>query len=220
MKRVGAVLIGGVVALAAVTAGSAGVRVLITGAEIRDNSIESRDIKNGTIRRADVAAALLEAMRGDAVPSGPQGATGPTGPQGPQGPPGPAGAHGNSISYVNGYSEHVISTGPVSLRQCDLPERHAGRGGRPCDRERLDRAARADELVSGRDARRPWCLVRRHAQHRHPAGGVLGRVVLRADQLTTSPRGQKPLPEGQVHPKRAIRRKTGVMSVTNGSDHR
>ena len=107
MKRVGAVLIGGVVALAAVTAGSAGVRALITGAEIRDNSIESRDIRNGTIRRADVAAALLEAMRGDAGPQGAPGPQGATGPQGLQGQPGPPGARGSSVSYVNGYSEQV-----------------------------------------------------------------------------------------------------------------
>jgi len=33
---------------------------------------------------------------------------GPAGPQGPVGPPGPAGAPGRSVSYVNGYSEHVL----------------------------------------------------------------------------------------------------------------
>ena len=107
MKRIGAVLVGVVAALAAVAAGSAGVRALITGAQIQNNTIESQDIRNATIRQADVSAALLEAMRGRdgaAGSAGPQGATGPQGPQGASGPPGPP---GSSISYVTGYSEHV-----------------------------------------------------------------------------------------------------------------
>ena len=115
MKHVGAVFVGGIVALAAVTAGSAGVRALITGAEIRDNSIESRDIRNGTIGRADVAAPLLKGMRGETGPQGGMGPQGATGPQGPQGPPGPPGAPGKSISFVNGYSEKV-TVPPDSFR--------------------------------------------------------------------------------------------------------
>ena len=110
MKRAWVVLIGVSVGLAAVTAGTAGVRALITGTQIKDGTIESRDIRNGTIRRSDVAAGLLVEMRGPVGPQGQPGAQGQPGPQGvpgPQGPPGPPGAPGSSISYVNGYSDHV-----------------------------------------------------------------------------------------------------------------
>lgn len=118
MKRAWVVVAGISVGLAAVTAGTAGVRALITGTQIKDGTIESRDIRNGTIRRSDVAPAVLKAMRGPAGPQGPpgaQGLAGPQGPTGPQGTTGPPGPPGSSISYVNGYSEHV-TVPPGSFR--------------------------------------------------------------------------------------------------------
>jgi hypothetical protein len=115
MKRFGVVLVGSAVALAAVTARTAGVRALITGAQIQDNTIESRDLRNGTIRRADVAPALLATLHGEDGPQGPSGPPGPQGVAGPQGPAGPPGARGSTISYVNGYSERV-TVPPESFR--------------------------------------------------------------------------------------------------------
>ena len=94
--KVVAVLAGVVSALAVATAGTA-VQALITGAQIKDGTVQSRDIKNGTIGRADIADAAEAALRGR---RGPQGVAGPAGPAGPQGatgaagPQGPAGAQG------------------------------------------------------------------------------------------------------------------------------
>ncbi len=101
--KVLAVLAGAVFALAVATAGTAAVQALITGAQIKDGTVASRDIKNGTIGRADIADAAEAALRGRRGPqgaAGQQGAAGPVGPAGPQGatgaagPQGPAGAQG------------------------------------------------------------------------------------------------------------------------------
>jgi hypothetical protein len=56
MKKAAFVVAGAVFALAAVTAGTAGVQALITSAQIKDGTIASRDIRNGTIARADISA--------------------------------------------------------------------------------------------------------------------------------------------------------------------
>jgi hypothetical protein len=116
-----------VLALAAVTAGSAGIEALITGSQIQDDTVASRDIKNGTVRRADISPATLAALSGATGQRGPAGPIGPAGPpgargdagsQGPtgqQGPPGPAGPRGSTISYANGYSE-LVTVPPGEFR--------------------------------------------------------------------------------------------------------
>jgi hypothetical protein len=88
------VIVGAVSALAVATAGTAGVRALITGAQIKDGTIESRDIENGTILRADIARGAIASLEGDRGPRGAQGPSGPAGAQGPAGAPGPQGASG------------------------------------------------------------------------------------------------------------------------------
>jgi len=101
--KVLAVLAGVVSALAVVTAGTAAVQALITGAQIKDGTIESRYVKNGAITRLDIADATEAALRGQRGPrgaAGMQGVAGPAGPAGPQGatgaagPAGPSGAQG------------------------------------------------------------------------------------------------------------------------------
>jgi Collagen triple helix repeat (20 copies) len=91
MRRTVLVGAGVVSALVVATAGTAGVKALITGAEIKDGTIESRDIGNGSIRRADLSGAAIASLRGG---RGPAGATGPRGAAGAQGPAGPQGAAG------------------------------------------------------------------------------------------------------------------------------
>ena len=119
MRKVSALVAGVLSALAMVTAGTAGVQALITGAQIRDGSVESRDIKNGTIGRADIAGAALSSLRGARGPAGPAGAAGPAGvqgqqgvagPQGPQGPQGPSGPQGpqglpGSVNFTYAWSD-------------------------------------------------------------------------------------------------------------------
>ncbi|WP_028057905.1 SGNH/GDSL hydrolase family protein [Candidatus Solirubrobacter pratensis] len=92
-------------------AGTATARSLIGSGDIRDNSVQGRDIRNGTITAADFSASLRSSIArpgapgtpgppgvaGPAGPSGapgPAGAAGPAGPSGSQGPPGPAGETG------------------------------------------------------------------------------------------------------------------------------
>jgi hypothetical protein len=91
MRRATALILGTACALAAATAGTAGIQALITGAQIKDGTVESRDIGNGTIRRADIADATEAALRGQ---RGPRGAAGEQGPAGPAGLAGPAGSVG------------------------------------------------------------------------------------------------------------------------------
>jgi hypothetical protein len=96
MKRTAfavAAVIGG---LAVVTAGTAGVEALITGAQIQDGTIKSRDVGNGAIRRVDIAPATVASLRGRRGPVGARGAQGAPGPVGAQGAQGPAGAQGSA----------------------------------------------------------------------------------------------------------------------------
>ena len=51
MRRAAILVAGGIAALAVAAAGTAGVQALITGAPIKDGTIESRDVKNGAIGR-------------------------------------------------------------------------------------------------------------------------------------------------------------------------
>lgn len=97
MKRTILLLVGAAFALVIATAGTAGVQALITGAQIKDGTIESRDIENRTIGRVDIAAATLSSLRGARGPvgvRGPRGAVGPQGAAGAQGAAGPQGATG------------------------------------------------------------------------------------------------------------------------------
>jgi hypothetical protein len=99
MKYLALLGVGALLALAAGAGATAGVQALITGAQIKDNTVSSADIKNGTIRGIDIAAATKAALRGARGPrgfAGPRGATGPAGPQGPGGAQGPAGPTGTT----------------------------------------------------------------------------------------------------------------------------
>jgi hypothetical protein len=63
----------------------------VTTADIRNNTVRSADIRNGTILARDLRRSLLNSLRGR---QGPRGPAGPTGFAGPAGPAGPAGATG------------------------------------------------------------------------------------------------------------------------------
>ena len=93
--KVLAVVAGVISTLAIVTAGTAAVEALITGAQIKDGTVASRDIANGTIKRADIADAAAAALRGQRGARGAVGPPGPAGPAGPAGQQGPTGAAGS-----------------------------------------------------------------------------------------------------------------------------
>jgi hypothetical protein len=83
-----------VLALAGVTAATAGVKALVTGVQIKDGTIESRDVKNGTLRSADLSLQLAASLRRQRGPQGAAGTQGPAGLQGPAGPKGDSGPQG------------------------------------------------------------------------------------------------------------------------------
>jgi hypothetical protein len=61
----------------------------IKSVDVRNNALTTLDVQNGSLRAVDFAAGELET--GPAGPAGPAGPTGPAGPSGPQGAPGLAG---------------------------------------------------------------------------------------------------------------------------------
>jgi hypothetical protein len=117
MKRTTLLLAGVASALVIAAGGTAGVQALITGAQIKDGTIESRDIENGTIRRADLGAAAISSLRGARGrigPQGPRGAIGPPGSAGSQGPAGPQGAQG--ATGATGPTGATGAQGPVGAK--------------------------------------------------------------------------------------------------------
>jgi hypothetical protein len=78
----------GIVAIILATTGSAVAGSLITSSQIKDGTIQSKDIKKGTIALNRLAPAAQKAIQRAATPgtTGATGATGATGPQGDRGP--------------------------------------------------------------------------------------------------------------------------------------
>lgn len=69
--------------------------------DIQNDTLRSTDIADGTVRPVDLRPSLLELIReiggeGATGPAGPAGAAGPAGPKGDAGPAGPAGAKGDA----------------------------------------------------------------------------------------------------------------------------
>ena len=77
------------IALVVACTGTATAATLITGKQIQNNSVTTKDVKNKSLRAGDFRPGTL--LRG---PAGPAGATGPQGPQGAQGATGAAGLSG------------------------------------------------------------------------------------------------------------------------------
>jgi len=105
--------------LVLVTGGTAGAAKLLTGKDIKDNSITSADVRDRSLTPADFNGSVA----GPAGPAGPQGApglpgapgpkgeTGAIGPVGPTGPAGPIGPSG-----LSGYE--------LRIQRQDVPARH------------------------------------------------------------------------------------------------
>jgi hypothetical protein len=107
-------------ALGAGTVGGAHAGSLITGRQIKDNSLLSRDLHNGTLTGRDVRDGKLSArdFKGDT--------TGPTGNPGPTGPTGPAGMH--DVTIRESSAIQVDAQQQVRI-QVDCPQGFAVSGG-------------------------------------------------------------------------------------------
>ena len=87
-----------VLLLAVAVAGTAGAAALITGKDIKDESVTGRDVRDGSLRSRDFDGAVQgpAGPKGDTGEAGPAGPAGPKGDPGNQGPAGPAGSQGPS----------------------------------------------------------------------------------------------------------------------------
>jgi hypothetical protein len=107
-------------ALFAALGGSAYAAVTVTGRNIKDGTITSKDVKNRTLGTNKLSTTAMSSLAGQRGPAGPQGETGATGakgepgPAGPKGETGPAGPQGASgpagPSGVSGW-EYRVSEG-------------------------------------------------------------------------------------------------------------
>lgn len=87
----------GIIAVVFAMSGSAYAASKITGAQIKDGTITSKDIKNDTIGITDISQKLFDELKSD---------SGVAGPVGPQGPAGPAGASGSPTTITAVESAH------------------------------------------------------------------------------------------------------------------
>ncbi len=86
------------VAIAGPTGAFAAVGAMITGKQIENGTVNSRDIANRSLKAKDFKAGQLPAGE-----TGPRGPAGPQGPAGERGPKGPAGSDGSSPFLDVGY---------------------------------------------------------------------------------------------------------------------
>lgn len=104
-----AVLVG---ALVLATTGGAVAGSMITGRQIKNNTVTSADVRDGNLRRADLSP--------DALVPGPAGPAGPAGADGSQGPEGPAGT--STLYRTRMTGRLVVNQGQhVLVAQLQLP---------------------------------------------------------------------------------------------------
>jgi hypothetical protein len=119
--------------VAAVTATAQG---LITGAQIKNDTVTGQDVKNRSLTQRDFKGVL----------TGPRGRTGARGPQGPQGLPGPTGAQGppgpTALGQITVVQSAQVPFGPSDLVQsatafCPAGQRAVSGGGVSVSDEQL-----------------------------------------------------------------------------------
>jgi hypothetical protein len=90
---------------------------LITGADIKDNSVKGLDIKNGSVKKKDLGKQVRDALDAKAAP----GAEGPAGPQGPAGPAGPQGPAGAGVVRFVAEQLQPIDEADTTIVALELP---------------------------------------------------------------------------------------------------
>lgn len=81
-------------ALVVALGGTGYAAVMISGSQIKDNTVTTKDIKDKTLKVKDFASGTKTSLKGATGPAGATGATGATGAAGAAGAPGAAGATG------------------------------------------------------------------------------------------------------------------------------
>ena len=86
-----------VIALVLSAGAGATASLLITGKQIKNNTVTTADIKNRTLKAKDLSLGAKSKLRGPTGPAGPAGAKGDTGPAGAIGLPGLPGLSGFEV---------------------------------------------------------------------------------------------------------------------------
>ena len=119
-RRPSPAMIVALVALVFASAGSATAASLITGKQIRNNTITSADVKNRSLGLGDLTTKARQSLK---AKDGSQGPAGPQGPQGAQGAPGVA-----NVEIVEASSPSNSSPKGVEA-ECPAGKRVIGSGG-------------------------------------------------------------------------------------------
>lgn len=105
--RTAVVVIVAAIALMASAGAGATAALMITGKQIKDNSVTSQDIKNKSLKVKDLSTKAQAKLKGRT------GATGATGARGPAGPAGPAGTSG--LPGLPGLSGFELKPGSLPI---------------------------------------------------------------------------------------------------------
>lgn len=97
----------------------------IGSAQIKNNSVQGKDIRNGTIKSPDIAKATRNALKGKTGPVGPVGATGPRGADGAKGDTGAAGA--TNVTVVR--NSFLVPSGSTAGASAECPAGSRATGG-------------------------------------------------------------------------------------------
>jgi hypothetical protein len=133
-RRPSAGAIMAMIALVFAAAGSATAGTLISGNQLRDQSVGGSKLRDGSVTAAKLARSVTKAKRGPRGPRGRRGPAGPAGPPGPagargaQGPPGPAGPSLASSLVVRVISDSV-GPGGIAANQADCAAGEKATGG-------------------------------------------------------------------------------------------
>jgi hypothetical protein len=105
IRRPSAATLVAMLALFVASTGTAVAGALITGANIKNNTVSTLDVTNESLTTVDIRNGSLRPIDfGGKLPAGPKGPKGPAGPQGPAGAAGPAGPAGpQGAAGVSGY---------------------------------------------------------------------------------------------------------------------
>lgn len=96
-----------VIALVLSAGAGATASMMITGKQIKNNTVTTKDIKNRTLKAKDISLGAKKKLRG---------ATGPAGERGPAGPAGPAGATGAAgLPGLPGLSGFHVEPGSLPI---------------------------------------------------------------------------------------------------------
>ena len=94
----------------------------IGSAPIKNNSVQGKDIKNGTIKSPDIAKATRNALKGKTGPAGPAG---PRGADGVKGDTGAAGA--TNVTVVR--NSFLVASGSTASASAECPAGSRATGG-------------------------------------------------------------------------------------------